>query len=84
LFTALARAAGIPTRIVVGLLYVDRKFYYHSWPEVMLRDWVAVDPTFGQFPADAAHLRFFIGGLGRQTDLQRLIGTMKIDVIGTQ
>jgi len=84
LFVALARAAGIPTRIAVGLVYVDRKFYYHAWPEVMLRDWVAVDPTFGQFPADASHLRFIIGGLGRQTDLLRLVGNLKIDVIGTQ
>jgi hypothetical protein len=84
LFVALSRAAGIPTRIAVGFVYVDRKFYYHAWPEVMLRDWVAVDPTFGQFPADAAHLRFLIGGLGRQTDLVRLLGNLKIDVIGTQ
>jgi transglutaminase-like putative cysteine protease len=84
LFVALARAAGIPTRIVVGLLYVDRKFYYHAWPEVMLRDWVPVDPTFGQFPADAAHIRFLVGGLGRQTDLVRIMANLKIDVIGTQ
>ena len=44
-------------------------------------DWVAVDPTFGQFPADAAHLRFTVGGLGRQADLLRLMGTLKIDVL---
>jgi len=40
-----------------------------------------VDPTFGQFPADAAHLRFIIGGLTRQADLLRLIGQLEIDVI---
>ena len=38
------------------------------------RDWVAVDPTFGQFPADAAHLRFALGGLSRQTELLQLLG----------
>lgn len=81
LFVALSRAAGVPARIATGLAYVDGKFYYHAWPEVMLRDWVAVDPTFGQFPADAAHLRFVTGGLGRQADLLRLVGNLKIQVI---
>jgi len=84
LFVALARAAGIPTRIAAGLAYVDGKFYYHAWPEVMLRGWVAVDPTFGQFPADASHIRFITGGIGRQTELLRLVGSLKIHVIGTR
>jgi hypothetical protein len=81
LFVALARAAGIPTRIATGLAYVNGKFYYHAWPEVRLRDWVAVDPTFGQFPADAAHLRFVRGGLARQGELLRLIGNLRIEVV---
>jgi transglutaminase-like putative cysteine protease len=83
LFVALARAAGIPARIAAGLAYLDGKFYYHAWPEVLLKDWVAVDPTFGQFPADAAHLRFTLGGLGRQTELLRLMGNLQIDVLAT-
>jgi transglutaminase-like putative cysteine protease len=81
LFVALARAVGLPARIAAGLAYVDGKFYYHAWPEVLLNDWVAVDPTFGQFPADAAHLRFVVGGLARQTELLRLMGNLKIDVL---
>ena len=84
LFTALARAEGIPTRIAAGLAYVDGKFYYHAWPEVYLTDWVAVDPTFGQVPADAGHLRFTLGGLSRQAELLRLIGTLKIDVVSAR
>ncbi|NUQ20849.1 MAG: transglutaminase domain-containing protein [Gemmatimonadaceae bacterium] len=84
LFTALARSVGVPTRIAAGLAYVDGKFYYHAWPEVYLQDWVAVDPTFGQFPADAGHLRFTIGGLSRQAELLRLIGTLKIDVVSAR
>lgn len=81
LYVAIARAAGIPARIASGLAYVDGKFYYHAWPEVMLRGWVAVDPTFGQFPADASHIRFVTGGLGRQAELLRLVGALNIDVI---
>ncbi len=84
LYVALARAAGIPARIATGLAYVNGKFYYHAWPEVWLRDWVAVDPTFGQFPADAAHLRFVSGGLTRQGELLRLVGTLKLEVLSTR
>lgn len=81
LYVALARSLGLPARIASGLAYVDGKFYYHAWPEVLLGDWVAVDPTFGQFPADAAHLRFVIGGVTRQTELLRLMGNLHIDVL---
>lgn len=84
LYVAIARAAGIPARVAAGLAYVDGKFYYHAWPEVMLRGWVAVDPTFGQFPADASHIRFVNGGLGRQTDLLRLVGGLTIDVVDSR
>jgi transglutaminase-like putative cysteine protease len=81
LYVALARAAGIPARVAAGLTYLDGKFYYHAWPEVWLQKWVAVDPTFGQFPADASHLRYTVGGLGRQADLLRLMGALHIDVL---
>jgi len=81
LYVAMARALGIPARVAAGLVYIDGKFYYHAWPEVWLREWVAVDPTTGQFPADAAHLRFVTGGLDRQAELLDLIGRLRIDVI---
>ena len=81
LYVALARAAGIPARTAAGLVYVDGQFYYHAWPEVYLNGWVAVDPTFGQFPADAAHLRFTIGGLASQVELIRLIGRLELEVV---
>ena len=81
LYVALARAAGIPARTVAGLLYVGGRFYYHAWAEVYLGDWVAVDPTFGQFPADAARLRVTTGGLARQMELLRLIGSLKLEVL---
>lgn len=83
LFLALARALGLPSRAAAGLALVNGKFYYHAWPEVYLDRWVAIDPTFGQFPADAGHLRFTVGGLARQAELLRLIGALEIDVVGT-
>jgi transglutaminase-like putative cysteine protease len=84
LYVALARAAGIPARVAAGLAFLDGKFYYHAWPEIWLEQWVAVDPTFGQFPADASHLRFSIGGLGKQAELLRLMGALRIDVLSSR
>ena len=82
LYVALARAVGLPARAVAGLLYLDGRFYYHAWPEVYLGDaWLAVDPTLGQFPADAAHLRFTVGGLARQVELVRVIGRLTLEVL---
>jgi hypothetical protein len=84
LYVALARAAGLPARTAAGLVYVDGGFYYHAWPEVYLNGWVAVDPTFGQMPADAAHLRFTVGGLARQVELIKLIGRLQLEVLSTE
>jgi len=62
-------------------VHVRGHFYYHAWPEVYLnKQWVAVDPTLGQFPADASHLRFLVGGLARQVELIRLIGRLQLEV----
>lgn len=40
LYTALARAAGLPTRIAIGVVWSDELdgFYYHAWPEVYLSE----------------------------------------------
>lgn len=80
LYVALARALGLPARTATGLVYLNGRFYYHAWPEVWLGEWVAVDPTLGQFPADAAHLRFVVGGLARQVELVRLMGRLRLEV----
>jgi len=81
LFVALARSAGLPARTVSGLIYLNDRFYYHAWAEVYLADWIAVDPTFDQFPADAARLRIATGGLARQAELVPLIGRLKLEVL---
>lgn len=62
LYASLARAAGIPTRFVSGLVYVAGKgFLYHSWAESFVGEWFAVDPTFGQVPVDATHVKLVEG-----------------------
>ncbi len=81
LFTALARAAGIPTRMATGIVYMNNGFYYHAWPEIWDGQWLAVDPTFNQFPADATHLRFVAGNLDRQSDIGFLVGKLSLKVL---
>jgi transglutaminase-like putative cysteine protease len=87
LYVAMARAAGIPARIAVGLVFIHGAFYYHAWPEVYIDEgsgqglWLPVDPTLNQFPADATHVRLARGGLERQTAILPLIGRLKMTVL---
>jgi transglutaminase-like putative cysteine protease len=74
---ALARALGLPARENAGLVYVDRSFYYHAWPEVYVGEWITLDPVFNQLPADATHIRFVTGGVDRQVELLRVMGKLK-------
>lgn len=84
LYTALARAAGVPARTVVGLVYSDRfygdsGFYYHAWVEVFTgKDWIAIDPTWNQIPADATHIAFVEGGLDQQVQVTALMGRIRL------
>ncbi len=60
LAAAMCRAAGIPSRVVVGLVYVERLkgFGYHMWYEIHTNErWVALDPTFDQSSVDAVHIK---------------------------
>ncbi|HTW91841.1 MAG TPA: transglutaminase domain-containing protein [bacterium] len=80
LFAALARAAGIPTKTAVGLLYMNRAFYYHAWNEVYLGKWIPVDATFGECPASALHLKLAEGELSEQAEILGLVGKIGIKV----
>ncbi len=81
LFAALARAAGIPTKLCAGILYQEGRFYYHAWNEVYLGKWFTLDPLLGQFPADATHIKFVEGELERQVQLVGLIGHLKAEIV---
>lgn len=81
LFVALARAIGIPSDIVVGLVYIDGGFYYHAWAKVWVGTWIAVDPTFGQYIADATHIALAEGELQEQAKIMDIVGKLKIRVI---
>ena len=58
LLTALLRAAGIPARVVVGLVYSgDTSMVPHAWAEAHLEGgWRAFDSAVYSSPVDATHL----------------------------
>jgi len=61
LFASFARAAGIPTKIVTGLLNIKADRHHwgpHMWAEIWAGEWVAVDPTRGEFVTGPSHIKF--------------------------
>lgn len=87
LYTALARASGIPTRFVSGLVYLDGKgFLYHSWAESFIDDrWISIDPTYSQLPSDATHIKLLEGHMPEDmAPIIAIIGRIKINVLETK
>lgn len=80
-YAALARSLGIPTKVAVGLVFMDGAFYYHAWNEVYLGAWVPVDATFGEFPAGALHLRLSEGDLSEQAQVLAVVGKIGLRIL---
>jgi len=81
LFAALARAAGIPTKIEAGVAFLRQRFYYHAWNSVYVGKWLTVDALFNQIPADVTHIRLASGMQEDQLDILNLIGNLKIQIL---
>lgn len=84
LFTAMARAVGIPCRTVGGLVYLGdefQEFGLHAWNEVVICGvWVPVDPTWGQTLVDATHIRFPTD-ISEEWQVMATIPNMKMEVL---
>jgi len=81
LTAALMRAAGIPSRIEAGLVYLNGRFYFHAWNRIFLGRWITVDSVFGQVPADVTHIRFAVGVKDLQANLLQVIDSVKLKVM---
>jgi hypothetical protein len=60
LLAALARASGIPSRVALGLVYLEpmQGFAFHMWTEVYFAGhWLPLDATMGQGVIDVTHLK---------------------------
>ena len=85
LYAALARALGIPTRVVNGIVHSEEfnGFLYHTWAESFVAEhWLAVDPTFATVPADATHVKLVEGESPAElAPLVDWVGRLKLRVI---
>ncbi|MBL6968473.1 MAG: transglutaminase domain-containing protein [Desulfobacteraceae bacterium] len=81
LLTALLRAAKIPARECVGLVYANDRFFYHAWTEGYFGRWISMDATLNQMPTDATHIKLVHGGLEKQADIIALIGKLKVKIL---
>lgn len=96
LLAALLRAAGIPSRAVTGLVYLDRfagaddVFGYHMWVQAYVDGrWLELDPTL-PWGFDATHLALGVSDLsgpegGAAFDrMLPLVGKLRIEVVELQ
>ncbi len=82
LTAALLRSIGIPSRVVGGIVYSYENggFIYHAWNEVYIDGYfVPIDATFGQFPADATHIK--LTSEENMEDVALYIGKLKVDIL---
>jgi hypothetical protein len=95
LLAAMLRAKGIPSRAVVGLVYVDgdASFGGHMWTEAKLgSDWIPLDATLGRRGIGGSHLKFGDATFSEKegapltafTSLMGIIGNMQIDVLSSR
>ncbi len=88
LVVALMRAAGIPARVVDGIVLAsdgggNGVAGYHAWAEIWLGQWIGVDATVDETGTSARYLEFGIdepGAIGSGGKMLRSIGKTKIEL----
>jgi hypothetical protein len=88
LLGSLARAAGIPSRIHMGLVYAGGIWGGHAWVDIRAgRDWIPMDAAlYSPGAADAARFSFFTSTLQEGTiaevgSLAKLFGNVDIKIL---
>jgi hypothetical protein len=86
LCASFARAAGIPTKMVTGFVNIKadpHRWSAHIWNEVWLGEWIAVDPTRGEFITGPSHVKFAEAStyLGIQGAVSRLENNLSIEIM---
>ncbi|HEV2474729.1 MAG TPA: transglutaminase-like domain-containing protein [Chthonomonadales bacterium] len=87
LYTAIARAAGVPTRLCSGIVYARGRFYYHAWAESYVGRWVAIDPTLYDPDqpveyVDATHIKFAEGDALSMFKVVSIVGRLNVKITG--
>ncbi len=83
LFASLARAAGIPNKIVLGEANNGNEWIGHMWNEVWLGEWIAVDATAGFFISGPTHVKFFDSPTlaGIQKIRTKLVDNLSLEIL---
>lgn len=93
LTAALCRAAQVPARTAVGLVYSNERdlgpvLVFHMWTEVWIKgQWLMLDAVFGQGSVGAAHLKIAdhswqdIQTLAPLLPVTRVTGKVRIEVV---
>jgi len=87
LLAALARASGIPSQVVSGLVYHDGAFVGHLWTEVFVDRWTPLDGTRGYGEVGPDHIALAASPLANSSvadlffDLAQVIGNLKIEIL---
>lgn len=84
LLTAFLRAVGIPARLSIGLAYSRERFFYHAWTEAYVGEWVSMDATLNQMPADPAHIKLIEGNLEKQVEIAGIVGQLRMKILDFQ
>ena len=79
LFTALARAVGIPVKMVYGVvLNPSGEFFFHNWNEAFADGkWITIDSTFNIVPADSSRITLIYGGADSKSREQVSISVLR-------
>ncbi len=95
LLAALARARGLPSRVVSGLVQINNwggyeaVFGYHAWTEVWIDgQWLSLDAALQQAPADVSHIALNVSALNSSdpggeaaVGILPVIGNLEIEVL---
>jgi hypothetical protein len=96
LTAAMCRAAGIPSRTAIGLIYgrLDGRsphFIFHMWTEVWVKGrWLGLDAVLGKGGVTATHLKMGAHSWDRTVTLApllpiaRTLGKIQIEIVSTE
>ncbi len=81
LTAAMCRAAGIPARCAVGLVYASSQegYGFHMWNEVYVnRRWVAIDSAYNQNQVDPTHIKMLDTSLDGVAPLETFMPVVQV------
>jgi hypothetical protein len=95
LTAAMCRAEGVPSRMAVGLIYVEKTgkpyFGFHMWTEVSINGkWLGLDGTLGEGSVGAAHIKVAdhswhdVESLTPLAPVGRILGKTTIEVVSLE